>query len=76
MTISYFMSPDQLYGALFVPLALFLIHRGMVSLKYATMSPTEYARFMNCRVESVYTKYISQLVRVCNTKFVIITFYI
>ena len=48
------------YTAL-IPLLFFIVHRTMVALKYATLSPTEYNRLMQCTDKTVLDSYMSQL---------------
>lgn len=47
-------------GAIFLPFICFFIHRVMVSLKYASLSKSEYKRFMNAP-KSIANTYMAQV---------------
>jgi hypothetical protein len=65
MIASFMMCTDNdrnlLGDSIIIPLLFFIVHRTTVALKYATMSPTEYARFMNCKDPEQIECYNSQL---------------
>lgn len=65
MVISYFMSPTFAYnsmsGAVWIPLIYFIQHKLIVACKYASMSPSEYKRYMSCHDESILEIYKRQL---------------
>ena len=54
---------DQNYlgQSIFIPLMFYLVHRCVLSLKYACLSPTEYERFMKCRDPKLLALYNSQI---------------
>ena len=60
MLVAYFMSPVDLQGGIYVPICLYLIHRSMIALKYATLSPSEYRCYQTCPYGPVLDEYISQ----------------
>ncbi len=65
MLISYFMCPAQdkriLAGAFLIPLIYFIQHKLIVALKYASLSDTEYLRFMTCKDYKITQIYQSQM---------------
>ena len=44
-----------------IPILFFFVHRTTVALKYATLSPTEYARFMSCHDQALIDCYKNQM---------------
>jgi hypothetical protein len=65
MAISYFLAPKDTFvilsGAVWIPLIYFLQHKLIVSLKYASLSSTEYNRFMSCKDPTISTLYRKQM---------------
>lgn len=65
MVCSYFATDKEnqetLGGAVYLPLILFLQHRFTVAIKYATLSDTEYQRFIECDEEDILTLYQTQM---------------
>ena len=61
MVVSYCYSDHDLGGGIYLPLTCFLLHRGMISLKYASMSKSEYSKNMNCSVQALLDEYTEQL---------------
>lgn len=65
MIISFLLCPhedkDLLGYSVYFPAMFFLVHRVTVAFKYASMSPTEYERFMSCKDPDLISSYISQL---------------
>lgn len=52
----------QLVGySLFWPFFSYVSHRAMIALKYATLSPTEYRRFTQCRDLKLSLSYLNQM---------------
>ncbi len=52
---------DRIGYTFVIPLMFFVTHRTTVSLKYATLSSTEYERFMSCCDKKLIDKYINQM---------------
>lgn len=44
-----------------IPFLFFVMHRTTVSLKYATLSSTEYQRFMSCHDDTIISCYVNQM---------------
>ena len=64
MIVCVVLSPDYVEGngdAVYLPIMLVLIHRLMVSLKYATMTESEYRKYMNCHDPDLMFDYKLQL---------------
>lgn len=51
----------RVHGAIVMPLLLFIVHRLMVALKYASLSQTEFRRFMLCTDSTVSGKFLAQM---------------
>ena len=47
-------------GGLYVPIFLYLIHRCMIALKYATLSNSEYRRYQTCPSGDILDEYVNQ----------------
>jgi hypothetical protein len=62
---SYFSLSDSdqnvLGQALFIPLMLYAVHRIIIALKYASLSVTEYDRFMKCKDPATIKQFNSQI---------------
>lgn len=56
---------DLLGYSIIIPLLFFIVHRTTVALKYATLSPTEYSRFMSCKDVDLLDCYINQMQLLC-----------
>jgi hypothetical protein len=68
MAVLYYLCPVQdelpVRGALWVPIIFFIQHRMTVALKYASLSPSEYAKFQSLRGEGSGTaaeRYMQQM---------------
>eukprot|EP01040_Poterioochromonas_malhamensis_P018099 gene18099-21025_t len=65
MIVSYFMAPSETFvvlsGALWIPLIYFVQHKLVVALKYASLSTSEYTRFMSCEDSSITDIYRDQM---------------
>lgn len=63
MIISYCYIEDKsgVYGAYVIPLVYFLQHRCVISIKYASLSKSEYRRFMECTDEALCMNYLHQI---------------
>lgn len=65
MIASYFLAPSATFvvlsGALWIPLIYFVQHKLVVALKYASLSTSEYLRFMNCVDPSITDIYRDQM---------------
>lgn len=65
MIVSYFMAPSETFvvlsGALWIPLIYFVQHKLVVALKYASLSTSEYSRFMACDDSSITDIYRNQM---------------
>lgn len=59
LLVCYAFAANELQASCFIPLVCFFIHRSMVALKYATMSPCEYEKYICATVEDN-TKYAVQ----------------
>lgn len=60
MLLCVYMSPDYIHGngdTIYPALLFYLAHRLMVSLKYATLSDSEYNNFMNCKNHALLDQY-------------------
>ena len=64
MLWSAYWSPTFIEGngsAIWPPMMLYLTHRVMIALKYATLSPSEYKRFMSCHNMNIIGEYFDQM---------------
>ena len=61
MVLSYFLASGNCGEAVWTPLLFFVTHRGMIALKYATMSPTELDRLYTTADPEVIATYQNQL---------------
>ena len=66
MLVSYQMTPIEnrepsMEGAYIIPLIYFLQHRLVIAIKYASMSRTEYFKFMTCLDRVLCCKYLAQV---------------
>jgi hypothetical protein len=65
MILTYYLTStndrEVLGDAVTIPLILHVIHRLTVSLKYATLSETEYRKFIECQDEELCSMYVSQM---------------
>ncbi len=65
MIVCFLLCSDEdrmaLGHTIYFPAMFFLVHRNTVALKYATMSKTEYKRFMTCTDHEMIDNYITQL---------------
>jgi hypothetical protein len=53
---------QQLLGySIWFPFLSYCAHRLVVSLKYATLSPTEYQRFCDCKDKALSVSYLNQM---------------
>ncbi len=48
-------------GSMIMPLILYIMHRVSIATKYATLSKTEYSRFMNCKSHKNVARYQEQM---------------
>lgn len=44
------MTYEKLAGALWVPFFVYIVHRMLIALKYASLTKTEYSRYMGCSI--------------------------
>lgn len=61
MIISLILTPDIPVNAIGAPLAFYVTHRLMVALKYASMTKTEYEKYMSAPDRAVTAKYMAQV---------------
>lgn len=65
MMIIYFASNPadfgSVYGAVWLPIIFFVQHRLTVALKYASMSTSEYRKFMACTDDTLLSRYAGQM---------------
>eukprot|EP00981_Chlorochromonas_danica_P013098 scaffold5788_cov159-Ochromonas_danica.AAC.14 len=63
--ILYFVLPEEdqslLRNYVWIPILFFAVHRVVLSLKYGTLSETEYERFNNCTCEELSREYLRQM---------------
>jgi hypothetical protein len=69
MLLSYYMMAnyatksefERFEGSIWYPLLFYFLHRCTVAIKYASLSESEYARYMDSKTENVASNYASQL---------------
>jgi hypothetical protein len=66
MILSYIMIPTAdhnpaMHGGYIIPLVYFLQHRLVISIKYGSLSRTEYHKFMTCEDDDLCANYLNQM---------------
>jgi len=58
--VAWWFCPFDLEGGIVIPVLLYVVHRSMLALKYATFSVSEYDRYQTCPEGEVLQEYINQ----------------